>query len=503
MLVSMSTALADVNYINRDITNNLMPVTWTEHTTINAGVNVTIKDLYVDDVIEIENLGTLNATMYVNAGNSVFLRNRGEMNVVYEIADTAKVTQLVGGMSELRDAGDGDFDIVVQNASDMSLIDTLNFAKGHNLTIENSSFVYSGGGTTLAESVRFVGKNTIYVKNLDTLTDTPILRGVDGADKVTLEGDLDDPMFALVTSVRGNDLYASLVRETDYVKIFGTDDVGLFLNELRVDNPNDKLLRLLDVATNRNDLNSVLMRSERMNPIKMMRPVRTLEMLDMHTMFDTELSGGGVRMVSDDDADIYGANLRLAGAVTDSFSVGVTVFAGRMDYSSDTFDASADVVSGAIDAMYKDAAVMLRGRVGGALTLFHVGKVWDNGEVENNPMGMSYFAAADGGVPFYITGGFSVTPLVGVMYDNVRIMNSSDNNFMVNTGAEFGFETSGYDINYEYFGRIRVTSMGDVMATLRIGALSENDSFRAGLEFTRVCGDMSSYEVKINAGFSF
>ncbi len=504
--VALFTSVAragDINRIDYNIAANRD--TWRDDTVITSGTKVKVTDLYIDDAIVVENHGELAGNIHVGDDNCLYLRNTGQINATYDIGDNAGVVQLVHGVNDLTDIGGG-FDILVQNADSIALRDLFAFVGNRDVTLQDSEFTYSGGVISHGDApIRLLGKNIIYIDGIDGIGDGPILSGLMGGGTVSLEVRNVPSMYLIESRNDRGNLYVYLTRETDYIKVLGTDDGrGDFLNKLREYNSDDKFLAALDGALTRDELDNVMRRSARMRPIKMMVPVRALNLLDMHGASGIAMNAVGAHVVMADDADIYGASLRVAGNVTDSISVGGTLRAGMMEYASDMDEFSAYMVASAVDANYQGRRFMMRGRIGTMLTMFDVGPVWDGGGVENNPMGRSYYAAMDVGSRVINDDKIIFTPFVGVMYDAGTVMNSDYRNFNANVGADFGFVTSGYNINYEYFARGRVASNGDVMATMRIGAVSAFDATGGGIEVSRIFSDTAaSYEFKVDVRFVF
>lgn len=498
-------ALIDAGYANC-IRRTLYgeDVTWKTDTEIANGVKVTFDNLYVMNTIFIENNGELNANIHVNAADDIYLRNSGVMNVSYNIGDDATVTQVVYSADDLTDVG-ASFDILVEDANSLSVTDVVAFADGRNITFKNSDLLFDGVGVDTASEIYFVGDNSIYIADLDSLSVGPILYGIDDAGTVTLESENISELFVLESYVKDGNLYGLVRRETDYMKVLGNGDGrGEFLNALRRINDNDRLISALDAADTREALGDIMRRSGRMNPINMMRDVREMHLMDMHNLSGDVLNSISARFVFTDDADIYGTAFRLAGNITDSFSVSLNVFAGTGEHVSDTDEYMMYMISGAVDISYQGRRLMMRGKLGVGATQFDSGVVWNNGKIENNPIGISYYAMMDTGARFDVDENLFVTPFVGVMYDAAKIMNSSENNFAANIGADFGYVTRGYDVNYEYFARVRVLGTGDVMATVRMGVISEFDAAGGAIEVSKIFGDvMSSYEIKANLNFAF
>ncbi len=476
--------------------------TWNTDTVILKDVTVDVNDLYITDSIVLENDGMLDARIHIADGRRLYFRNGWTVNATYDLGNGAKVIQLVNADSDLRDIG-GAFDILVQGTDEISLDALLNFADGRNITFDNSEFIYDKVAMSNASAIRLIGENIIYLDDVSSLNGAPVLTGLEGDGTALIKVENLDSMYVVTSYFKDGNLYGSLVRETDYVKVLG-GEIGTFLNDLRNYNASDKLLSALDSATDRGAINSIISRSARLNPIKLMSTVRALNLLDMHNADAGAFNAMGIRSVFTDSGDIYGVNLRVAGSVTDSVSIGFALFAGTGEYSSDTDDAAADIISVALDAKYQGRRLMLRSRAGITGAAFDIGYVWDDGTIESNPVGKSFYALVDAGARFDLDENLFFLPFVGLGYDEVKIVDSADKNFAANIGADFGFTTTGYDINYEYAARVRMSSSGDVMTTLRIGVISEFDAAGGGLEFSKIYSDVAdAYEIKLGVNFAF
>ncbi len=496
----MSSASAgDVEYINYNL--SMDSAVWVQHTVVTTDSAVSINDLYISDGIVVENNGSLTANFHVADNAELWLRNSGVLNATYDIGVGGRVVQLVHSADDFTDAG-GAFDIRVNSADGLVLDKLIEFADGRTITLHDSVLILGKRGNY---PIRLSGENVIYVQDLSLLGDVPIIDGLFGDGDVRIENAHSSDMFMVVSYVEDGKLYGRLRRETDYVKVLGAGDGrGVFLNMLRRWDSDDRLLRHMDSAQTPGELEAIMRGSVRMRPINMMRPVRALNLLDMYGVSAVEFNSVGVRVVGLRDADVYGTTVRLAGNVTDSVIVGATLFAGAMDYVSDTDELSAYLVSGAIDAQYLGRRFMMRGRAGVTAASFESGAVWNDGVIEENPTGVSRYIGLDAGLRYNAWNGVVFIPFVGAMYDDIEILGNTQTNFAFNAGADLGFRTSGYDVNYEYFGRVRVTTNGDAAATLRIGAMSDFDAAGGAVEFTKIFSDdMPSYEIKVNVNFTF
>ncbi len=439
-------------------------------------------NLYFTQDSLIVNRGNVNTNIFVTSGNVLYIENSGTLNVVYNIADTAEIVQVVRDNNDITDVG-GMFDVWVRDADSVSLMALINM-NTEQIKISNSSLIYNMNSGTPIAGPDVVLDGIVYVK-LDAnnlATDIPIMSNVSGDGRVVFVTDNLNPIYAIRSSVKDGDIYASLVRETDYSKLLN-DDMGVFLNGLRVKNPNDNLLRVLDSATDMDALHNIIRHSARTRPINMMMPIRALNIAGLMT--SSKMSGNVSYMFSD-TADIYSVGFGVGVCGTDNLVINLSGRIGRMEYA-DILDVYAGNTIGAMaDLRYDDGFIRANFRGGVTIAGFEIGDVYVAGHSEMNPMGVSVFGAIDVGARMDIWSGVYATPFVGMMADSVKIVNSHDTNVDAFIGTDVGFVADDFSINYEYTMRVWSGAGGDFGIGGRIGFVSPWDAIAGGVSYMRM-----------------
>jgi hypothetical protein len=163
----------------------------------------------------------------------------------------------------------------------------------------------------------------------------PIMSNVYGDGTISIYSENTNPLYRVAARISDNALYVDVVRDTDYFKIL-QNDAGMFLNSIRVGNPDDKLIAALDRATTMAELESIMSRTVRMNPIRMMDAVRTFnmfEMIDVATLSDG-VSVAPIFLYSDDfNASGVGADVSFD--ISRNLKIAASVYAATMDFTND------------------------------------------------------------------------------------------------------------------------------------------------------------------------
>ena len=120
-----------------------------------------------------------------------------------------------------------------------------------------------------------IGSNiSLFISDIDDTSDGKQLKHVSPADvvNVTLKDSANLYRISFYSPTFSDEVFLKLVRETDYTKIFD-DERGDFLENIRLNNPDDKTLLALDNANDADEMNSIMNSSYLFNPMILMNPV--------------------------------------------------------------------------------------------------------------------------------------------------------------------------------------------------------------------------------------
>lgn len=454
---------------------------------INSDFTVSADDVYtgeitVRDSLILENNGSISGTFTVADGCQVTIRNRGSLSLDVVLGAGATITQIITEDADITNInlGDADYNILV-NGRGLSLNRILAVSGNAGRVILRDavlsmdmvrSHALSPGAT-----IELQGHTIIEIEDRNMLRDvlgSPLFRDVAGTGTLSVRVADDDPLYVYESYIDDDSLSVRRVRWTDYSDILG-NTTGEFLDWLRDVMPNDGLLHALDNAQTMAEINSILARSGRVNPINLMRPVRMLNSFEMNQTDNmrTGMFAAPVFIMAD-DFDMYGVNAGIAGRILDTVDIRLTAYASVFDYADDINDFGGNVYGANIAANYDFDIAFIRGVFGASYAEFDVGPVFDGTDVVIDPHGRAIYALADIGHKFTIDKDKYISPFVGVGFDRASILNQSDTSTTARIGADagYGFEMAG--IRYDYGARVYVNNNG-IGGALRMSAWSEFD----------------------------
>ena len=418
--------------------------------------------------VSILNSGTIGSDLYINGDNRVYVKNSGTINGTFYVAPDARVIQVVQSNDDITNLtvkditnpeSDGNFNILVRDAMDVSLTNVFGIAaNADKLILDNSVLLLNSAIRPRIidagpRAIELVGDVVLKLDSVDSLDySLPILRNVSETGNLRFDiGDLN-PLYRVATYVDDGDLYMSIVRETDYGRIF-QNDVGNFLNDLRRDMPNDKLLRAMDNAPDMNTINSIMNTSMRLHPLNLMRPVRRMHMLDALDGWrysDVVDIDSATDIIFSDTSLLGRVNVSMVGDVSNNLHAAVGGYIGALAVTDDINDFYGGMY-GANMMLHFDDWMVIGNLAGGiAVTYFDTGPVFDGNATVFNPSGMSGYAAMDIGARLYHQYDLTIVPFAGLVANYASVLNDADTVTLANVGVELNLSEYDFDILYDY-----------------------------------------------------
>lgn len=471
------------------------------------------RQFVVADSIYFENRGVFSAEDFALCENcTVSIQNSGIFDADINVGSGTVLTQVVKSVDEMAAhlnvsvgrAGDGTklgaFNLLVtENEAPFMLSDIVDFANGYadldNLHFHDVALRMDATFADINADVSFSGTNNVlYFADMADLGSDAILDGVSADTKFAIVVENLDSLHLVSAAVRDGKLYADILRETNYMKIMG-NEMGAYLDTLRVYNPDDKLLAALDGAETMAGINKILNRSVRTNPINLMRPVNVF---DYWVMTDalvrnvpTGIDAGGIYMASG-DFTIFGARANIAANVSDVLQIGAAGYLAVMDYDGELDDFSATMYGANIAAKYNGSLAFARAVAGFTGTRFDISSVFANGRATEDPTGYSLYIGGDVGHDFVVKDNFHLRPFVGgtAFYSDVADM--SDFAGAGHVGGEFmyTFETMG--IIYNYGVALRYNTDGRLSGEMSGGFWSRGDDIGADISVRVIDDDIAT-----------
>ena len=483
---------ADFVYIDADVYNTYQYVI-DKSVVVQDGVIVSAPDILMANGGYIENHGTIIADkITVCDGCQLEIINTGTIKSEFVVGSNAKITQIVSDKSHLSkiDARLNSFDVKIMNMNNVKFSDILNLSlNAHDVDVYNSRVVLDVENPDL-HNVRFHENVFLVTNDIECIQQTYVLKNVDSDLQVFVDTDVNNPLMAIKTYVAEDDLYVTMVRETDYAKIMN-NSTGKYLNSLREDMGANNFLSHMDSAQSIEDLYEIMADSVRTAPINLMRSVRLFNMFDMND-FNVK-TGVGAFGIFADDAYSYGAQI---GARFDfmKLDVGVRGYVNSLSGTDGYDEYNGMMIGGGTYAQYDTEIGFVRGFMGANLTMFDIFNVFDGDASVDNPNGYSYYAGIDVGRHFNCKNGFYISPYVGGIVENVKILNQNESDYIGRIGFDVGYEATVLGIKYNYALRANIESDSG----LYLGA-----SVRFMSEFDMVGGyaDVSCVENEIGRGY--
>ncbi len=460
--------------------------------------------VHITDDIKIENNGLFQTEVFVDDGVRLYLENHAVINSSFNLGSDARIIQVINDNADMVGVKfNVGYDVLVDGADGLALSNVLEFATDADvLHLRDSVLDINDIAGTISRNIEIGGDVVLRANDFSRFYDVPFLENASGVGTVRLYGGAGDPLFADVVRFEDNKLYFGRVRETDYVKIFN-DGCGAFLNDLRINNPNDSLLGAMDRADNMDALRHIMMRSVRFNPGVLQDVIGVVNSVNMMGyIFDT---AAGANVIIADDFNSYGAKFSVHENLTDNISGAVSLRIGNIEYENwlDKFDGNyfGGDISFGWDLSDK---IWLRAIGGLTYGIFDTGRVFYDNKVMNSPDVLAGFLYADFGYDFDL---FDMLKL--------RLWGGVENNFYVVSGVDYydsalhggmsvGWSVDMMGIRYDYSAGMDTNTDSKIGVFGRIGFWSDMDAIggdaTAGVMHVF---DMLAYKVALNMRWMF
>ncbi len=348
----------------------------------------------------------------------------------------------------------------------------------------------------------------LYVNNMDVSDDGEIINHVKATSFNQPNVTVKDTGNLYKTGLRvqsSSKVFLTSVRETNYKKVFN-DSRGTLLENIRQNNPNDKMLSVMDRARNMQEINSVMNSAYHFKPIILMNPVKTVNrsaMLNFLTDEEDIGIGANIDYLGADKFNNFGGHLYIADKYDDSY-IKISLNFNRFDYSDDFNDF--DGLSYGIDLRAKQYInkIWLDGILGINQTAFNADNVYDNGNILNNPKGMSEYARLSFGYDYTKFDSLILSPFVGFLLQNTDIVGNRDADINLHGGliGKYKFIMDG--IRYEYGAFAATDEKANWNAGANIGFMSLADYAGANFGINMFKDEFGiNYKFTIKAKLSF
>lgn len=460
--------------------------------------------LIVTRTLRLENNGVLETNVFVRDGVTLYIENHSNVNSVFVLGNGAQVIQKVVDADDLnRIDFNVPYSVLVEGENMLSLRDVAYFASGADKIVLNDSIldirgVEMGG----LENVELKGDVFLVADSLRGMYGVPFMECVSGNGAVHVLTNDVDLLFADVATLRDGKLFLERKRETDYLKIFN-NDLGVFLNEMRLNNPNDKLLYTLDSVDNMAAFYHVMNHSVRFNSDMLVRPLEILNALNVFDFYDAGY--GGVWGVFADDFYSYGIDVGVMEYVAPGLKVGLGLNTGRLEYNGiyDVYVADLYGADLSVARIFGDG-ITLRGKGAVLYQDTGIGDVLYENKIYENPDVMLWYLKSDAGYRFDFANSFYLDAYAGLNFNTYSVADIVDSDFDLYSGIVMGFGFELMGISYDYRIGADVNTDADIGLHAGVGFMSEMDMVggNAKVDAVRMFGVMT-YKLSLGLQFLF
>lgn len=374
--------------------------------------------------------------------------------------------------------------LVNDNVQNLKLSDLVNVAQnadeisiGNNVwLVLDNDFIPGAFSNTLTLN----GDCYLKISDLTNFQDT-VLFWVDNAANLHLYQEAQDENIYSVRMVSESGAVRLLgIRVTDYENLLSyNNDVGGDLNLLREKDADDKLFSVLDSLDNINDFNEIINKSVHFNPILLMNMVGVLDNFQLNkNKFILNESDLWIapEYIFGDKMYALGVNVGTRVLHTDNFYLGLSGYYYNANWADNINKFSGNTFGGNLDVFYKISDLFfVSSKIGASYTKFDSGYVFDDEKIFENPYGVSLYYGVDFGASFDMNDNLSVVPFVGLYDDYVYVVNKSDDNFAVKTGANAKYKFSFDNMLYKYSAYFAVDTNAEINAGVSVDVWSELD----------------------------
>ena len=344
---------------------------------------------------------------------------------------------------------------------------------------------------------------TLYINNLDNSVSGEKVKHLTLTNKsnVTIQ-DTNNLYRTSLDKAEDNSVFLKLVRETNYEKVFKNDSRGKFLENIRANNQNDKMLAVMDRASTMHEINSIMNSSYHFNPMVLMNPVKTINRSMLLSMQDFN-SGADVDFILSSKLNNYGGHVYLSDKY-DDLSVKIGINLNSFSYSDNTNEF--DGFSYGIDLRAKQyfEKIWIDGLLGLNRINFNADNIYVNGNISSNPNGMSGYARFNLGYDYTKISEIIISPFVGFIFQRSSVMDFADADINLHTGiiAKYDFITDG--IKYEYGANLSMDEKAYCNFGVNAGFVSVMDNAGAFIMINTFKDEFATnYKFSLNAKILF
>lgn len=452
-------------------------VSWGEDVVVADGVVVAPNQIDITRTMHLENRGLLKTNVVVCDSCDLFVNSSGDVLADFVLGADSKIFHVITDVTDAApiDFGVG-FTVLVDGVNNLTLGQVANAAlDADKVIITDSVLGFDSGDVGVIDNVEINGEIKLKITNLADVYNRAIFTNVSGDGRVVFLTEESDAMFVDVGYIKDSNLYVQRRRETDYRKIF-SDNVGQFLNGLRTDDGARGLMQKLDVATDMNELHSVMSSSVRFNADLLSDIVRQIFVFDtVPDIHNTTSVAASPFVIATGDLCAYGIGVNAVGWLSDTMSIGATLRFGSIGYDNDIDAFRGRYYGGSLSGMYAGDDVFVRGAIAINSVAFDIGDVMYDGVVYHNPDMFYGNSITDVGRVFYVSDDLYFAPYVGMDVSLYNVADLTNVDAFVRAGVGAGYSFNMLGMKYEYGVNLVANTNGESVVMGRVGFWSEYD----------------------------
>ena len=463
-------------------------------------------DIHITGNTVLENNGVILGHIYFDGPFNLTIINHNSIESVFTMYDNATITQLISSTADINTIGNATgYTINVTNADGLDIADVLAISgNASEINIANSTIFIDEPHINfdipihLNNSVSFVVDGSRLGQTCVLLTN--IQGNASGTETINV-----DSMYAATSDVVDGILKVTFERQTNYSIVFG-GTFGEYLDSLRDADADDRFIRHLDRARDRNELNSIIAKSARVNSILLTKPLRTFNALNDVRIFNDSDMMANIKpfYIYSDEFSGWGGYVNISGNVYNNVFANIGIHGGRLNYDGELDTYNATLYGGNFDVSYTDKDFYVG--TYGTMTYanFNDISVFNDDKIVENPHGFAGRFGLDSGMIFNIFDDIKFAPFLGGVVDYASILDNSDLDLHLRLGAETMVATIQDGNKYGVGLRTYIQTDGSIYAMLNSNMLSIADGVGGGINLGVLYSDsVISYKVALDIKFIF
>jgi len=453
--------------------------------------------IYLNTSLYLQNEGDIFGNLFVCSGCEAYVKNSGEIYGSVFLADDALFVQVVESGTDIHPLDvSGRYSVLINKADGVAWDGVENVAAGADkITIKDSVINMSANNLpkrTMRSmaAIELIGENELRLDYDSVYDGMTLMSNVNGDGIVRVNIKNVDAVYATSVSMHNGTLYLHLIRETDYYKILG-NEMGLYLNSMREQNIGGQLLATLDAATNMPELQHIINKSARLNPKRIINPVKTvlrhINNVTLRYKYDDSNKPhihAEPFFTIGDNLYAHGGTIRATLPISSDICGSVSGFAGLMKFNNGMEEFFGNIY-GVQSALWFDSEkIFANVSAGIADILFYDSDFYSNGKTKSDPHAITEYFNVEVGPVFLAGDNFKIRSSVGAVGDYIKFLDSSQTDLAGRFGLHGNYGYEGVDLTYNYSASAHMSPDNLLQATVNASITSDADDAGGDISFS-------------------